>query len=482
MEQRGAALERAHRHAATWLASLDDRPVPPSIDTDEVVRRLGDLPDGPTPAAEVVDLMAEACEPGLVAIPSGRFFGMVIGGTLPAALGADWLTSAWDQNTGLRALTPAAAAVEEVAGRWILDLLGLPGESAVGFVTGATMANFTCLAAARDTVLMRGGHDIRHGLLGGPRVRVLVGAERHPSVDLPLRFLGLGEPDVVPADAQGRILPEALASALAQESGPTIVVLQAGNIHSGDFDPFAECIALAREHDAWVHVDGAFGLWAAVSPRWADDVRGLAEADSWATDAHKTLNVPYDCGLAIVRDRDALASSMAMHGEYLIEASGDPQERVPELSRRGRGFASWAALRSLGRGGRRRDGRGAGCPCAGLRRRGGGDRRRRGAQRRGLHPGLPVVRRRRPHARRRRGTPRRRHHLDVGLALARPRDRADLGEQLEHDRGRRTSLARRPAPRGRVRLTPTSGRVLDRPRARRPLHNSVAAGAGGAVD
>ena len=195
--------------------SLDERPVPPSVDADEVVRRLGDLPDGPTPAADVVDLLAEACEPGLVAIPSGRFFGMVIGGALPAALGADWLTSAWDQNTGLRALTPAAAAVEEVAGRWLLDLLGLPAESAVGFVTGATMANFTCLAAARDTVLLRAGHDVRHGLAGGPRVRVVVGAERHPSVDLPLRFLGLGEPDVVPVDARGRILPDALASALA---------------------------------------------------------------------------------------------------------------------------------------------------------------------------------------------------------------------------------------------------------------------------
>jgi len=351
MEQRGAALERAYRHAEAWLGSLDDRPVPPTIDTDEVVRRLGDLPDGPTPAAEVVDLLAQACEPGLVAIPSGRFFGMVIGGTLPAALGADWLTSAWDQNTGLRALTPAAAAVEEVAGRWLLDLLGLPGESAVGFVTGATMANFTCLAAARDTVLMRSGHDIRQGLVGGPRVRVVVGAERHPAVDLPLRFLGLGEPDVVPVDAQGRIRPDALASALDRGDGPTIVVLQAGNIHSGDFDPFAECVAIAHGHGAWVHVDGAFGLWAAVSPRWADDVRGLAEADSWATDAHKTLNVPYDCGLAIVRDRDALASSMAMHGEYLIEATGDPQERVPELSRRARGFATWAALRSLGRSG-----------------------------------------------------------------------------------------------------------------------------------
>jgi glutamate/tyrosine decarboxylase-like PLP-dependent enzyme len=351
MEQRGAALERAYRHAEAWLGSLDDRPVPPSIDADEVVRRLGDLPDGPTPAADVVDLLAKACEPGLVAIPSGRFFGMVIGGALPAALGADWLTSAWDQNTSLRALTPASAAVEEVAGAWILDLMGLPAQSAVGFGTGATMANFTCLAAARDTLLLGAGHDIRRGLLGGPKVRVVVGAERHPSVDLPLRFLGLGEPDAVPVDAQGRIVPDALASALAQHDGPTILVLQAGNIHSGDFDPFAECIAAAREHDAWVHVDGAFGLWAAASPRWADDVRGLAEADSWATDAHKTLNVPYDCGLAIVRDRDALASSMAMHGDYLIEASGDPQERVPELSRRGRGFATWAALRSLGRSG-----------------------------------------------------------------------------------------------------------------------------------
>jgi glutamate/tyrosine decarboxylase-like PLP-dependent enzyme len=351
MEARGAALQRAHHHAAAWLASVDDRPVPPSMDADEVAHRLGDLPDAPTPAAEVVDLLAEACEPGLVAIPSGRFFGMVIGGTLPAALGADWLTSAWDQNIGLRALTPAAAAVEEVAGRWVLDLLGLPGESAVGFVTGATMANFTCLATARDTVLMRVGHDIREGLLGGPRVRVLVGAERHPAVDLPLRFLGLGTPDVVPVDRQGRILPDALASALAQDDGPAIVVLQAGNIHSGDFDPFVECVAVAREHGAWVHVDGAFGLWAAVSPRWAEHVRGLADADSWATDAHKTLNVPYDCGLAIVRDRDALASSMAMHGDYLIEATGDPQERVPELSRRARGFASWAALRSLGRSG-----------------------------------------------------------------------------------------------------------------------------------
>jgi len=351
MEGRSAALDRARHHAMTWLDSLDRRAVPPSMDADEIVGRLGDLPDGPTPAAEVVDLLAEACEPGLVAIPSGRFFGMVIGGALPAALGADWLTSAWEQNVGLRALTPAAAAVEEVAGRWLCDLLGLPTDSAVGFVTGGTMANFTCLTAARDTVLLRAGYDVRDGLVAGPPVRVLVGAERHPSVDLPLRFLGLGDPHVVPVDEQGRIRADALADALDAGSGPTVVALQAGNIHSGAFDPFVECVAAARAHDAWVHVDGAFGLWAGVSQRWQDEVRGLAGADSWATDAHKTLNVPYDCGLAVVRDPDALASSMAMHGDYLIEASGDPQERTPELSRRARGFATWAALRSLGRTG-----------------------------------------------------------------------------------------------------------------------------------
>ena len=351
MEARSAALDRARDHAVAWLDSLDDRPVPAWADADEMVRRLGDLPDGPTAAAEVVDLLAAACDPGLVAIPSGRFFGMVIGGALPAALGADWLTSAWDQNVGLRSLTPAGAAVEEVAGRWLLDLLGLPAGSAVGFVTGGTMANFTCLTAARDFVLRRAGYDVRSGLAAGPPVRALVGAERHPAVDLPLRFLGLGDPHVVAADDQGRIRSDALADALAAGEGPAIVVLQAGNIHSGAMDPFADCVAVAREHDAWVHVDGAFGLWAAVSPRWRESVVGLADADSWATDAHKTLNVPYDSGLAIVRDPDALATSMAMHGDYLNQASGDPQERTPELSRRGRGFATWAALRSLGHSG-----------------------------------------------------------------------------------------------------------------------------------
>jgi glutamate/tyrosine decarboxylase-like PLP-dependent enzyme len=287
-------------------------------------------------------------------MPSGRFFGFVIGGTHPAGLAADWLTSAWDQNSGLRRVTPAHSAVEDVASTWLLDLLGLPAGSAVGFVTGATMANFTCLAAARDEVLRRTGWDAAtQGLCGGPRIRVLVGAERHDTVDLAARYLGLGTPQVVPADGEGRIVPEALAAALAEPPGePTIVVLQAGNLHSGAFDPFAEVIANAHAHGAWVHVDGAFGLWAAASPGRRGLVAGAEAADSWATDAHKTLNVPYDTGLAIVRDPASLRAAMGMHGAYLIhDELGEPSDKVPELSRRGRAFPVWAVLRTLGRTG-----------------------------------------------------------------------------------------------------------------------------------
>ncbi len=349
------ALDRAHRIAVDWLASLLDRPVPPRATIEELVAALGpELPDGPTDSAEVVQRLADACEPGLTAMPSGRFFGFVIGGTHPAGLAADWLTSVWDQNSGLRRLTPAHSAVEDVASGWLLDLLGLPAGSAVGFVTGATMANFTCLAAARDEVLRRAGWDpVEHGLNGGPRVRVLVGAERHDTVDLALRYLGLGTPEVVPADEQGRIRPDLLAEALAAgDDGPTVVVLQAGNVHSGAFDPFQGAVDAAHRHGAWVHVDGAFGLWAAASPAHRHLVPGLGTADSWATDAHKTLNVPYDCGLAIVRDRAALKASMGMHGDYLIhDAAGEPLDKVPEVSRRGRAFTVWAVLRALGRDG-----------------------------------------------------------------------------------------------------------------------------------
>jgi glutamate/tyrosine decarboxylase-like PLP-dependent enzyme len=355
MDDRAAALGRAHEHAVDWLASLADRAVPPQASVEEVVAKLGTgLPDDPSDPSEVIDLLAAACDAGLTAMPSGRFYGMVIGGSHPAALAADWLTSAWDQNAALRDLTPAHTAVEDVTSRWLLDLLRVPDTSAVGYATGATMANFTCLAAARGEVLRRHGWDVgQQGLTGGPRVRVIVGAERHESIDLGLRYLGLGAPEVVAADREGRLVPESLSAALdARPDDPTIVLLQAGNVHSGAFDPFTEAVELAHRHGAWVHVDGAFGLFAAASSAHRHLVAGFESADSWATDAHKTLNVPYDCGLAIVADPIALRTAMSMHGDYLIHSdAGDPFEHVPELSRRGRAFPVWAVLRSLGRTG-----------------------------------------------------------------------------------------------------------------------------------
>ncbi len=352
---RASALPIAVAHAQRWLDSLDSRPVPPQAQVEEIVERLGaTLPDGPQDPAGVVERLATACEPGLTAMPSGRFYGMVIGGSHPAALAADWLTSAWDQNAGLARMTPAATATELVASAWLLDLLGLPAGSAVGFVTGGTMANFTGLAAGRDAVLRRAGWDVgAHGLAGSPGVRVLVGAERHDTVDLALRYLGLGVPEPVAADDQGRIEVAALAAALERGDGtPTIVCLQAGNVHSGGSDPFTEAIEVAHRHGAWVHVDGAFGLFAAAAPAYRHLTAGADGADSWATDAHKTLNVPYDCGIAIVRDPAAVKAAMGMHGDYLIQdEAGDPFEKVPELSRRARSIPVYAVLAALGRSG-----------------------------------------------------------------------------------------------------------------------------------
>ena len=347
------ALAAAVRHSTAWLGSLPDRRVGPVAAAHDLAEAFGGpLPRGVMPAEEVVDLLAATAEPGLMAMPSGRFFGWVIGGSLPAALASDWLVSAWDQNAGLRYATPAMAAIEEAAGSWLLELLGLPEGSDVGFVTGATMANFTGMAAARWRLLSDAGWDLdRDGLFGAPRIRCLVGRERHDTVDLGLRYLGLGKPGVVEADDQGRLIPEALDAALAQGSGPALVCLQAGNLHSGAFDPFPEAIRVARKYGAWVHVDGAFGLWAAAVPELRSLTRGYEEADSWGTDAHKTLNVPYDCGIAIVRDASALRSAMGLHASYLVhdaEGPGDPFEKVPELSRRARGVPVWAALKSLG--------------------------------------------------------------------------------------------------------------------------------------
>ena len=317
MPERAAALDTAHRAASSWLDSLADRPVPPQATAAEVARRLGaDLPDGPSDPDTVVQLLADACTPGLTAMPGGRFFGFVIGGTHPAALATDWLVSAWDQNCGLRGMTPAHTAVEDITTTWLVDLLGLPEGSAIGYVTGATTANVTGLASGRDAVLRRAGWDVSHdGLSGGPRVRVLVGAERHDTIDLALRYLGLGAPEQVAADEQGRLRVDELQRLLETgREGPTMVLLQAGNVHSGAFDPLTEAIAVAHRHDAWVHVDGAFGLWAAASPRHRHLVAGHEAADSWATDAHKTLNVPYDCGLVVVRETRAPAYGHGCRG------------------------------------------------------------------------------------------------------------------------------------------------------------------------
>jgi len=358
------ALDAAAGHARRWLESQETRRIGPHATAAELAADFGGpLPPQGMPAAEVVDYLAAKAEPGLMAMPSGRFFGWVIGGTLPAALAADWLLSAWDQNTGLRFATPATAAIEEAAGKWILELLGLPEESDVGFATGATMANFTGLAAARWRLMADAGWDLDgDGLAGAPRIRCFAGQERHETIDLGLRYLGLGHPTVVPSDHQGRIIPAELDCALdlalsrgeGGRPGPALVCLQAGNLHSGAFDPFAEAIAVAKAHGAWVHVDGAFGLWAAAVPELSALTAGLGLADSWGTDAHKTLNVPYDCGIVIVRDAQALRSAMGLHASYLIQAAdgaGDPSQRVPELSRRARGVPVWAALKSLGRDG-----------------------------------------------------------------------------------------------------------------------------------
>lgn len=346
-------LGRAAEHAKDWLKALPERPVRPSLTADQIA----DLFGGPLPAEgmdpeKLLDFLARNAEPGLMAMQSGRFFGWVIGGTLPAAMAADWLVSAWDQNSGLRFATPATAGIEEAAGRWLLELLGLPEGSDVGFTTGASMANFTALAAARWRQLDSAGWDVNaKGLNGAPRLRVLAGAERHESLDMAIRFLGLGAPELVPADAQGRINPDALRHALESGSGPAIVCLQAGNLHSGAFDPFPEAVAAAKEHGAWVHVDGAFGLWAAAVPELRRLWDGVGLADSWGTDAHKTLNAPYDAGIVVVRDVAALRPAIGMHAEYLPQDAhgpGDPMEKSPELSRRARGVPVWAALRSLG--------------------------------------------------------------------------------------------------------------------------------------
>jgi glutamate/tyrosine decarboxylase-like PLP-dependent enzyme len=351
-------LEEVAAYAGDFIEDLPQRPIRPSATLDELRDALsGPLPQEGMDERTLIKELVGAAEPGLLATPSGRFFGFVIGGAMPATVAADWLTSAWDQNAGLFVGSPAAAVAEEVAGRWLIELLGLPEQSSFGLVTGAQMANFTCLAAARHHVLADAGWDVqRKGLQGAPVVRVLANATRHDTIDRALRYLGLGTDSITPVavDDQGRMSVTELDKLLASSQNPTIVCAQAGNVNSGAFDSFTEICAAAREHSAWVHVDGAFGLWAAVSPSRKHLVDEVGLADSWATDAHKWLNVPYDSGIAFCAHPEAHRAAMSVHASYLIHAQGGERDSMdwnPEFSRRARGFAIHSAIRHLGRTG-----------------------------------------------------------------------------------------------------------------------------------
>ncbi len=352
-------LRRAAEIAADYLEQLPERPVGSASSADDMRKVFGGaLPEVGESAASVLEMLAAKADPGIVATAGPRYFGFVVGGSLPVAVAADWLTSTWDQNAGLFVLSPANSAAEETAGGWLRDLFGLPAGASVGFVTGCQAANFSALAAARHALSQRSGWDVEaRGLYGAPEIAVVVGAEAHVTVHTALQMLGLGRERVhrVAVDGQGRMLSAALARTLAPLAGrPTLVCAQAGNVNTGAFDPLAEIADLAAQHGAWLHVDGAFGLWAGASQHLRELVRGVERADSWATDAHKWLNVPYDSGLVFCAHPEAHRAALTAHADYLEQTAGrerDPFEWVPEFSRRARGFAVWAALRHLGRGG-----------------------------------------------------------------------------------------------------------------------------------
>ena len=353
-----APLGEAFDRALMYLEGLPDRPVRSTASLAELRATLGGpLPEESAESREVIAALATAAEPGVLPSSSGRFFGFVVGGATPAAVAADWLTSVWDQNAGLYVLGPAASVVEEVAGAWLADLLGLPKQVSVGFVTGAQLANTTGLAAARYEMLRRVGWDTEvAGLCGAPRLRVIAGQGRHGTIDRALRLLGLGTASIVEVemDAQGRMQLAALRRALKQDDGPAIVCTQVGNVNTGAVDPVGEICDLAHGHGVWVHVDGAFGLWAAASPRLRRLVAGVERADSWATDAHKWLNVPYDSGLVFCAHPEAHRAAMGVRASYLVHGSDGQRDALdynPEHSRRARGFAVYAAIRALGRSG-----------------------------------------------------------------------------------------------------------------------------------
>jgi glutamate/tyrosine decarboxylase-like PLP-dependent enzyme len=349
-------LRRTVDHAERFLASLPDRPVSPPRTYDEIRSALdGPLPEKGEAPERVIDDLVAAAEPGIVATAGPRYFGFVVGGALPAALAADWLVATWDGPLDSKILSPAAQAIEDVAARWALEALDLPQTASVGFVTGATMASFVGLAAARHRVLADVGWNVEEdGLIGAPPVRVLVGEEVHAALLKALRMVGLGSGRVirVPVDANGAMRAEALEASLRAGEGAAIVCAQSGNVNTGACDPLEPIADVAHAHKAWVHVDGAFGLWAAASPRYRHLVEGAGQCDSWAIDAHKWLNVPYDSALAIVADRRAHVASLSATAAYLLQGdSDDGFQRTPEMSRRGRQVPVYAALRSLGRAG-----------------------------------------------------------------------------------------------------------------------------------
>jgi glutamate/tyrosine decarboxylase-like PLP-dependent enzyme len=357
MDDRAAALRRAAELGLEFLDGLDERHVGARADASRVAERLGGaLPEEPTDPVSVVEQLAEAVDPGLVGSAGPRYFGFVVGGALPASAAADVLTTAWGQNAALHALSPAAAAAEEVAGRWMLELLGLPAEASVGLPTGAGLGNTVGLAAGRHAVLAAAGWDVEAlGLYGAPLITVVIGQEAHATVLTSLQYLGLGRERVVrvAADGQGRMSGPETVAAVRRAEGPLIVVTQAGNVNTGAFDPIGRIAdALDGRPQSWLHVDGAFGLWAGASPRLAHLVEGVDRADSWSTDAHKWLNVGYDCGFVAVRDPAAHRASMAATASYLMRSDErENWEYVLDSSRRARGFPLYAAIRSLGRSG-----------------------------------------------------------------------------------------------------------------------------------
>jgi glutamate/tyrosine decarboxylase-like PLP-dependent enzyme len=350
-------LDRVPRHARAWFENLATRPVRATASSDQLRETLGGpLPEEGTTPAAVIEALANAGATGTIASAGPRYFGFVVGGSLPAALAADWLVSTWDQNAGIFALSPLASIVEQITGSWLREIAGLPSTMSFGFVTGGHMANFTSLACARHSVLRKAGWDVEaNGLFSAPPVEVFVNEESHYTIFTALRLLGLGAARAhkIPADAQGGMRADLLAAALRETTGPSIVCAQAGNVNTGAFDPLPAIADATQSRGAWLHVDGAFGLWAAASPHHAHLVRGIECADSVATDAHKWLNVPYDCGVVFCADEAAHRTAMSLAAAYIVATSTerDPHEFVPEESRRARAVPVYAALRSLGRRG-----------------------------------------------------------------------------------------------------------------------------------